>query len=178
MKAIKISLLSVCVLFIAACMAVNHTCPVRLSKSARIGVVSFLNNSETPAAGISASDIAANILRVKGSLAIVNYPLNQKSKIVLPGVQYRISKAEIQRFVYRNHLDYVLIGTVTEWGYKAGIDGEPAVGFTLQLVDTRTQQIVWSGVAGRTGNSRESVAIIAQQLLRKTFENIKFNLAW
>lgn len=175
MNMLKIFATLISFLALSACTTLARTSPIYLHCGSRVGVVPFLNNSQTPAAGISASEITANILRSKGAAALVNYPLERGAKIVLPGVQYRISKAQMWQFANRNHLQYLLIGTVTEWHYKAGIDGEPAVGFTLQLVDVSTHQVIWSGVAARTGNSRQGVAIIAQELLKNTMANICFS---
>jgi TolB-like protein len=175
MKMLKILAILISLFALSACSTLVRTNSVYLHYASPIGVVPFLNNSQTPAAGVSASEITANILRSKGSACVVNYPLDRGAKIVLPGVQYQISKAQMWQFAKRHHLQYLLTGTVTEWHYKAGIDGEPAVGFTLQLIDVSTHQVLWSGAAAQTGTSRQGVAIIAQQLLRNTLANICFS---
>ena len=61
---------------------------------------------------------------------------------------------------------YALAGTVEEWRYKVGVDGEPAVGVTLQIVDVATGDTLWSGAGGKSGWSREALAAVAQQLIR------------
>jgi hypothetical protein len=62
---------------------------------------------------------------------------------------------------------YAVTGTVDEWRYKVGVDGEPAVGFTLQVLDVPTGRVLWSAAGGRTGWSREALSAVAHQLLTR-----------
>ena len=64
-------------------------------------------------------------------------------------------------------LRYGVSGSVTEWRYKVGVDGEPAVGMMLQITDLKSGQVVWSGSGGKTGYSRESLSGTAQKLLNQ-----------
>ena len=60
---------------------------------------------------------------------------------------------------------YAVTGSVDEWHYKVGIDGEPAVGLNLIVWDLASDQIVWSAVGGKSGYSREAVSVVAQKLI-------------
>src|SRR5690606_14601028 len=62
---------------------------------------------------------------------------------------------------------YAVYGSVQEWRYKTGLDGEPAAGVTLSIVDLSQQRVVWTGSGARTGWSREAVAGVAQELVAK-----------
>ncbi len=62
---------------------------------------------------------------------------------------------------------YALTGAVQEWRYKVGVDGEPAVGISLQLIDVASGQVVWSATGGDSGCSRASLSGTAQKLLRR-----------
>ena len=62
---------------------------------------------------------------------------------------------------------YALAGAVDEWRYKVGIDGEPAVGLALNVIDVASGEILWSGAGGKTGWSRESLSGVAQRLTRQ-----------
>ena len=42
-------------------------------------------------------------------------------------------------------------GAVDEWRYKVGVDGEPAAGVTLQIIDVASGDILWSGGVGTQG---------------------------
>lgn len=61
---------------------------------------------------------------------------------------------------------YALGGSVDEWRYKVGVDGEPAAGVALSIIDVTSGDTVWSGVGGKSGWSRESLSGVAQQLMR------------
>jgi TolB-like protein len=62
---------------------------------------------------------------------------------------------------------YALTGTVDEWRYKVGVDGEPAVGITLQVIEVQSGNVIWSAAGSRTGWSRDAVSAVAQKLLRQ-----------
>jgi nucleotide-binding universal stress UspA family protein len=62
---------------------------------------------------------------------------------------------------------YAVAGAVDEWRYKVGIDGEPAVGLTLQVIDVASGDVLWSGAGGKTGWSREALSGVAQKLIRQ-----------
>ncbi|MGQ9686803.1 MAG: penicillin-binding protein activator LpoB, partial [Thiobacillaceae bacterium] len=54
----------------------------------------------------------------------------------------------------------------SEWRYKIGVDGEPAVGLTLQVIDLVNGKVVWTASGGRSGWSREALSAVAQKLVR------------
>ena len=62
---------------------------------------------------------------------------------------------------------YALGGSVDEWRYKVGVDGEPAAGLTLQIIDVQSGEILWSGAGGKSGWSREALSAVAQKLIRE-----------
>jgi hypothetical protein len=46
---------------------------------------------------------------------------------------------------------YVITGTVHEYRYKTDLDGDPAVGVTLRLLNARTGEVLWQGSGARVG---------------------------
>ena len=52
-----------------------------------------------------------------------------------------------------------------EWRYKTGVDGEPVVGLTLELIDVQSGQVVWSATGARSGWSRSSLSSVATSLI-------------
>ena len=52
-----------------------------------------------------------------------------------------------------------------------GVDGEPAVGLTLQIIDVATGDTLWSGSGGKSGWSREALSAVAQQLMRRLIQS-------
>lgn len=71
--------------------------------------------------------------------------------------------AELAKTVGASHL---LIGTVHEYRYKTDLDGDPAVGITLRLVDANTGQTLWQGSSGNVGYAFASVTSAAQRAVR------------
>ncbi len=67
---------------------------------------------------------------------------------------------------------YAISGSVEEWRYKTGLDGEPAVGLSLRLVDLTSGEVLWSGSAARSGWSRESLSGTAQKVLEELASRI------
>ena len=58
-----------------------------------------------------------------------------------------------------------------EWRYKVGVDGEPAAGVTLQIIDVASGDILWSGTGGKSGWSREALSAVAQKLIRDLLQS-------
>ena len=65
---------------------------------------------------------------------------------------------------------YAVSGSVDEWRYKVGLDGEPAAGITLSITDLSSGQVIWSGSAARTGWSREAVSGVAQKVVNQLLD--------
>ena len=169
---IQLSVLALALL-LAGCTTVNNTYSLNLIASSSIGVPAFQNNSQTPMAGNSAAAITADVLRSKGA-GIVNV-YQQRGSNNLPGLRPRLSKMKLLRWARKNGMHYLLTGTVTEWRYKVGIDGEPAVGLTMQLVNVPTNQVVWSAVGSKIGTSRQSISGVAQRLTRNLLDSLSFS---
>ncbi|MGZ5091639.1 MAG: penicillin-binding protein activator LpoB, partial [Burkholderiales bacterium] len=75
--------------------------------------------------------------------------------------------AEADKWARSEGARYAIYGAVDEWRYKVGVDGEPAVGVALHIMDLQTNNVVWSGVGGKSGWSRESLSGVAQKLIRQ-----------
>ena len=64
-------------------------------------------------------------------------------------------------------IHYGVTGSVVEWRYKSGLDGEPAVGIAMHVIDIHSGDTVWSGSFSRSGWSRESLAGTGQKVIDK-----------
>ena len=47
-----------------------------------------------------------------------------------------------------------------EWRYKVGIEGEPAVGITLYVMDLSSGAAAWSGAGAKAGWSSEALSAV------------------
>lgn len=162
-------------LMMMGCTTINHnsTAPLPIQSNQNWLVLPFVNNSEAPHAGDSAASITTGLLRTQGVKQIAQYiPSNNNPTVIL---QREIDTKQITQLIdhaSKDNIRYVVTGTVNEWRYKAGLDGEPAVGITLQIIDTQTHQVIWSSVASGTGWGRSSVSDLAQKLVKDAISNL------
>ncbi len=129
-------------------------------------VLPIENNTETANAGQRAASIAAGFLRAQGYTDVREYRAPDGGDgMFMDWTGADLGKAKA--WAVSNHLRYGLTGAVNEWRYKVGVDGEPAIGIALQIIDLQTGAVVWSGTASRTGWSRDAATSVAQGLVRK-----------
>lgn len=138
---------------------------------ASIIMLPFLNRSETPLAGERAEAIALSVLRQQGLLQLQVYaPQPEPNGLPVLDDVKRLNDAT-ERAIEQG-MRYAIAGSVEEWRYKSGLDGEPAVGLSMRLVDLGSGQILWSGSAARSGWSRESLSGTAQKVLEELAQRI------
>ncbi|MBI4243760.1 MAG: hypothetical protein HY606_06680 [Planctomycetes bacterium] len=159
-------LLSVCLLFSTGCSSVYNSNSTKIKKGSKIFVLPLVNNTETPLAGYRASSIAESVLRVMG-FQIKSAETSTKKD--------NLDQQELTSFSSQGKTwgaNYILTGTVNEWRYKTGIDGEPAVSITFELMETEQNQVIWTGVGSKSGWGIESTGTVAQDLMNDLFDNI------
>ena len=119
----------------------------------KIAVFAFDNYTDTPQAGKRAASLAEGVLSAAG------YTTKNL-------VDHRLVSNEEQRLqAKKSGAKYMLIGGVSEWRYKTGIDGEPAVSLSCKLIDVKNAKTIWSGVASDNDWGNASVGTVAQELL-------------
>lgn len=148
---------------------IKHSPTINLAGSS-VGIAPFDNATETPLADVAAVNITQNLLRVKKVRAIT-YPMQTKPSL-LPGVPQAVSNQQIIAWAKNNNLQYVLQGVVNEWRYKVGLDGEPAIGLSLTVVDINNNAVVWNAVGSKSGGSRTALTTTAQQLLNNLLDSL------
>ncbi|MBI2308272.1 MAG: penicillin-binding protein activator LpoB [Rhodocyclales bacterium] len=153
------------VLLLTACSTLDRSEAPPLSSKALWVVLPFANNTETPLAGSRAEAIAEGLLRSNGISRLRRYPASlQQDALFEPGGRKEADAA--LAWAREQGARYALSGSVDEWRYKVGVDGEPAVGIALSIVDVASGETLWSGVGGKSGWSREALSAVAQQLMR------------
>ncbi|MEM1244683.1 MAG: penicillin-binding protein activator LpoB [Pseudomonadota bacterium] len=148
-----------------SCTTVNYTQPRHLSGHATWAIFPFTNYTETPLAGERASSITAAILRGKGVRRLRVYESPYQAKNFLPGAQKPITRAQMLSWARRRGAMYAVVGTVTEWRYKVGIDGEPAAGVTLNIIYVPTGKVVYAASGGRSNDSHKALSYTGQILI-------------
>ncbi|HWP18527.1 MAG TPA: penicillin-binding protein activator LpoB [Burkholderiaceae bacterium] len=131
----------------------------RVSASETMAVLPLQNATEVAFADRRAHAILLSLLQQRGIKALT-YPVktsdNPLEATQSPGLQ------ESLQWARREGARWAMTGTVTEWRYKSGVDGEPAVGITLSLVDVASGEVVWSATGARTGWGYQALAAVGQ----------------
>ena len=157
-KSLHISLI-IFFLFFISCAGVINKGSFKVDRKATYAVIPFENYTETPLAGFRVAAITEGVLKSKGIkvIRIWNYSYKEPSEEEL---RIFFEKA-------RNKADYIVSGTVNEFRYKTGIDGEPAVSITLYIYETKTGKRIYTGTASASGWAHESLGTVTQKLINK-----------
>ncbi|NYT64922.1 penicillin-binding protein activator LpoB [Alcaligenaceae bacterium] len=150
----------------AGCSTIDASNPPVVTSFNNLAVLPIVNYTETPDAGQRAQSIAESILHQQGFTGLQTYrqDVNSNALIGSSADQNRTQSLDWARTAGAN---YALTGSVQEWRYKTGIDGEPVVGLTFNLLDLSSGEVVWTATGSRSGWSRSSVAGVGQTLIRQ-----------
>ncbi len=136
-----------------------------IERNAKWVMLPVLNHTEVPQAGLRAEAITEAVLRAHGVNDLTRYPAVMSADTLLQPSERKVYE-EAEKWARTQGARYAVYGAVDEWRYKVGIDGEPAVGVALHIMDLQSNGVVWSGVGGKSGWSRESLSGVAQKLIR------------
>ena len=155
-------------LLLSACATSSfHASPKPSIEAGATWVVApLINNTATPYAGSRASHITAALLAQHKAGRVLNAP-DPMSGSNLPLDNGEAAQDAAHAFAVKQQARYLVTGSVDEWHYKIGLDGQPAVGFTLSVIDLQSGRTLWTGAASASGSSREGVAVLAQNTLEK-----------
>lgn len=133
-------------------------------------IMPMTNNANTPMAAEKAEQLVATQLYAKGINAI-KYPAtnNNDLRSVLDS---SVKQQNAQAWLENQPVDYVITGSIEEWNYKSGLDGEPAVGLTLEIKSAKSGQVYWRASGSRVGWGRESITGTGQVVIEKLLDGI------
>ncbi len=153
--------------FLSACTVTDHSSGgVPLARDASWALLPIANHTDVPQAGLRAEAVTEGLLRSFGVAKVMRYPATLNPEALLDPAERRIQQ-DAQKWAREQGARYGLAGALDEWRYKVGVDGEPAVGIALQVVDLKSGEVLWSGVGAKTGWSREALSAVAQKLIRE-----------
>jgi len=156
------TLISLVAVLCSSCATLKSPRGANLQLDAAWVVLPTINNTETPQAGARLDSITANLLRVNGVSNLSVYNATATNEGLFELADRRNQEAALT-WAKTTGAKYAVAGSVDEWRYKVGLDGEPATGISLNVIDLTSGQVVWSGSAARTGWSREAVSAVAQK---------------
>lgn len=134
-------------------------------------VLAPINNTSTPYAGERVQQQLAALLGARGLTHILLAPASDRSG-PLPIDNGAAGERQALDWARHHEARYALEGSVDEWDYKVGLDGQPAVGITLRLLDLKSGEIIWSGAASASGGSREGLAVLSERTLTGLLERL------
>jgi polysaccharide biosynthesis protein PelC len=170
MKPVSQSMTWTCIMLaalgLAGCAAIqfNSAPSPHPDRQALWCVLPPINNTSTPYAGERVQQQLAALLGARGLTRVVLAPVAGAGG-PLPIDNGAGGEQQALDWARHRQARYALEGSVDEWDYKAGLDGQPAVGVTLRLLDLESGQIIWSGAASGSGGSREGLAALSERTL-------------
>ncbi len=127
-------------------------------------VAPLVNNTATPYAGQRAARLIQALLTQRPGAQVLIAPASADAS-GLPLDNGQAAEQAAHTFAVSQNARYLVSGSVDEWHYKIGLDGQPAVGFTVSVTDLGSGKVIWTGAASASGGSREGVAVLAQDTL-------------
>ena len=129
------------------------------------------NNTDTPQAGLSAEAMLEHQLRRRGIVGVQHYPAALSRDSLFEPTERKVSE-DAEKWARGQGARFALLGSVQEWRYKVGIDGEPAVGMALKVLDLSSGEVVWSASGAKSGWSREALSAVGQSVLTDMLNTI------
>lgn len=152
-------------LLLTACTTTDRGRSPALEPKSTWVVLPFANHTETPLAGNRAEAIAEALLHAHGVGRVLRYNATTQQEALFDAGDIK-RQQEALVWAREQQVRYALTGAVDEWRYKVGVDGEPAAGVTLRIVDVATGDTLWTGAGGKSGWSREALSAVGQKLIR------------
>jgi len=159
-------LLFACAVSLTACTTTStvSTSGAALDGGAKWTILPITNHTDTPQAGLAAEAITEHLLRARGVANLAHYPPTLSRDTLFEPSERRVVD-EAQKWAHDQGIRYGVTGMVEEWRYKVGIDGEPAVGVTLQVINLEDGRVLYSASGAKSGWSREALSGVATKLL-------------
>lgn len=159
-------------LMITGCSSQMSSSSPKLDASQVIYIMPLTNQSSMPMAQAQVEQLLASVLADRG-LRVEMYPKQQVNDLQA-SIEPELRLAEARTWLANKSQGYVIYGAVQEWQYKYGLDGEPAVGITLQVTDLQGQ-VLWRGAIAQSGWGRESLAHLGLKALKKLTNNLNWD---
>ncbi len=165
----QICFCAVLLLLAGACSTVDVSQGTHFEATDDIALLPIANHTETPDAGHRVQSIAESLLHQKGFRDLQRYPQEDATDLLMSGSTSRIQQEALQ-WAQDQGIRYALTGSVQEWRYKVGLDGEPVAGISFKLIDINEAKVVWSATGSRSGWSRSSLSGVGQTLIKTLLE--------
>lgn len=162
-------------LLLSACSTTSSVSGVTvLEGNAKWALLPIENHTDTPQAALSAEAITEHLLRVHGIADIMRYPATlSRDNLFEPSERKTVEEAI--KWAHEQGARYAVTGAVEEWRYKVGLDGEPAVGISLQVIDLGNGRVVWSAAGAKSGWSRDALSAVANKVIENLLGSLRID---
>jgi TolB-like protein len=178
MKYLTRLLLILAAMWLAACSTTSSiSSGSAMEAGAKWALLPLVNHTDTPQAALAAESLVEHQLRQRGLAQLTRYPATLSRDTLFEPSERRVGD-EARKWAREQGVRYGVQGAVEEWRYKVGIDGEPAVGVTLQVIDlNNNDQVVWSASSARSGWSREALSAVATKVMENLVAGLPLGVA-
>lgn len=176
MRSRRVTLLWLGALALAGCTTATRSTvgTEPLPRDARWALLPVVNNTDTPQAGLAAEAMLEHHLLGRGVGNVMRYPVTMSRDSLFEPTERKVSE-EAEKWARDSGARYALTGSVEEWRYKVGLDGEPVVGLTLKVIDLSSGRTVWSASGAQSGWGRSSLAALAQSLIAELLGGLRLS---
>jgi polysaccharide biosynthesis protein PelC len=176
LHSLKLLCVLLTILWLSACTVVDAPKSVSFDSKQRWVLLPIQNQSSQPQAGEQVEAVLGAVLRTQG-LTHFDVPPNLDNDDTLPELDEQQRYKRALEWARKKGYTLGITGSVEEWHYKSGIEGEPAVALVIQVVDIANGQVVWNAVGARSGWGRESLSGTGQKLIRQLLASMQIRSA-
>jgi hypothetical protein len=152
---------------LCACTVVDRVRTAAPQAQQKWAVLPMANHTETPQAGRRAEAIVESVLRTLGVTQLERYPAELAGDGLLEPGERKLADQALA-WAKSHGVRYAVSGSVEEWRYKVGVDGEPAVGLVVYVTDLQGGgSVIYSASGAKSGWNREALAGVAQKLVKE-----------
>lgn len=156
-------------LLLTGCTITRVQAGETLSLRSRWVVLPFSNLADTPRAGERVASISGSILRIRGVQELLEY---RDAREMLPELDDGHRLQDAITWAKAAGYSYGVTGTVEEWRYRGGTDGDPAVGVNLRVIDLVSGRTLWTASGSRAGWQQDTASGTAQRLLGQLLDQL------
>ncbi len=167
----KSIILTAC-LVLSGCAAQLSSSSPELDSNQVVYIMPLTNQSTMPMAQAQVEQLLVSTLAEQG-LKVEIYP-KVKATDLQASIEPEARQNEAKTWLAAKPSGYVMSGSVQEWQYKYGLDGEPVVGVTLQLTDLQGR-LLWQGSVAKTGWGRESITQLGLDALQELTDDLNWD---
>ena len=171
MRKLTFSILAA-IVSLTGCSTYRGSNGITVSKGSTFAIMPFVNQSNTPLAAENVGTIICSELSAK-NISYVAYESADEPKDLKSILDDSYTTRKANEWLKTVSYNYVISGSVDEWNYKSGLDGEPVVSVTVRVKDVNGN-VVYEKTGSRSGFGRESLNGAGQKVVENILGDINY----